>query len=606
MLFPKLKALPVSRTVIDTFRGYRHSLRIGAGEFYDMQNLTGDHYPVLSPREPRKMDPARNPAVWNEASVPQGMVAQDGLCFVSGGLLYYGFQDGAYRTVDLSLTAGEKQLITFGSYILILPDKKYFNTKRPTDCGSIEAEFSLSASHTADVTYTLCDKDGNVYDAVKSGDAPDAPANGQYWLDTANVLTENVAILKQYSSALSGWSTVSPTYVKIATSGVGAPFSVGDFVYIDGEDVRPIHCLRGIHEAPREIVAKENDSIVVCYPISDTATEIPDTESFSVTRKMPMTDFLFEHENRLWGCRYGKANNGEFVNEIYASKLGDFKNWNSFQGISTDSYIASCGTDGKWTGAVKALGYPLFFKENCLHKVYGSYPAEYQMQTIPCRGVQEGCENSLAVVNEVLFYKSRGGVCAYDGSLPSCVSEALGNESYSKAVAGGCGNKYYISMQDGGGAWSLFCLDTQKGFWHREDALQVDAFCRVGDELFYIEHDAPWIRTMPNGKGEPLEGRVPWYAETGVLGADSPDHKYLSRITVRLSMAVGTSVRFFAEYDSCGSRELLASVMGNRLNSVSVSLRPRRCDHLRLRIEGEGEAKLFSITMTTEQGSDLR
>ena len=75
---------------------------------------------------------------------------------------------------------------------------------------------------------------------------------------------------------------------------------------------------------------------------------------------------------------------------------------------------------------------------------------------------------------------------------------------------------------------------------------------------------------------------------------------------VRLSMAVGTSVRFFAEYDSCGSRELLASVTGDRLNSVSVSLRPRRCDHLRLRIEGEGEAKIFSVTMTTERGSDLR
>lgn len=605
MLFPKLNALPAARSVIDTFRGYDHNLRIGAGEFYDMQNLTGDHYPVLSPREPRKKDAARNPAAWDAEAVPQGMASQDGLCYVSNGLLYYGFRDGAYQSVDLSLTAGEKQLITFGAYIIILPDKKYFNTKRPTDRGSIEAEFSLTVSHTADVTYTLCDKDGNAYNAVKSATAPDAPANGQYWLDTANALTENVAILKQYSSALPGWNTVSPTYVKIATAGIGAPFSVGDFVYIDGEDVRPIRCLRGIAEAPHEIVAKEDDAIVVCYPISDTETVIPDTESFSVSRKMPMLDFLFEHENRLWGCRYGSANNGEFVNEIYASKLGDFKNWNSFQGVSTDSYIASCGTEGKWTGAVKALGYPLFFKENCLHKVYGSYPAEYQIQTIPCRGVQEGCEKSLAVVNEVLFYKSRCGVCAYDGSLPSCISEALGNERYGSAVAGGCGNKYYISMQASSGAWSLFCFDTQKGFWHREDSLRADAFCTVGDELFYIEHNAPWIRTMPNGAGEPLEERVPWYAETGILGADAPDHKYLSRITVRLSMAVGARVRFFAEYDSGGSWELLASVAGRSLHSVSVPLRPKRCDHLRLRIEGEGEAKLFSMTLTMEQGSDL-
>ena len=56
------------------------------------------------------------------------------------------------------------------------------------------------------------------------------------------------------------------------------------------------------------------------------------------------------------------------VNELYACKLGDFKNWNCFLGISTDSYVASVGTDGPWTGAVTYLGNPIFFKETCLHK----------------------------------------------------------------------------------------------------------------------------------------------------------------------------------------------------------------------------------------------
>jgi cell division protease FtsH len=33
-------------------------------------------------------------------------------------------------------------------------------------------------------------------------------------------------------------------------------------------------------------------------------------------------------------------------------------------------------------------------------------------------------------LNEVLYYKSRTGVCAYDGSLPVEISSALGNVSY--------------------------------------------------------------------------------------------------------------------------------------------------------------------------------
>ena len=46
-------------------------------------------------------------------------------------------------------------------------------------------------------------------------------------------------------------------------------------------------------------------------------------------------------------------------------------------GLSTDSYYGNLGTDGKFTGAITHMGYPLFFKENCLHKVYGDYPAQF-------------------------------------------------------------------------------------------------------------------------------------------------------------------------------------------------------------------------------------
>ena len=40
MLLPTLDELGASREMTDVFLGYNHNLRIGAGEFYDMKNLT--------------------------------------------------------------------------------------------------------------------------------------------------------------------------------------------------------------------------------------------------------------------------------------------------------------------------------------------------------------------------------------------------------------------------------------------------------------------------------------------------------------------------------------------------------------------------------------
>lgn len=72
---------------------------------------------------------------------------------------------------------------------------------------------------------------------------------------------------------------------------------------------------------------------------------------------IPQMDFVIECKNRLWGCFYGKNDAGETINEIYCCVLGDFKNWYRFMGVSTDSYVASVGTEGPWTGAVNYLGY---------------------------------------------------------------------------------------------------------------------------------------------------------------------------------------------------------------------------------------------------------
>lgn len=612
MKLSKLNELPTSRDMIDVFGGYNHNLRIGEGEFFDMTNLTSADYPVLSPRSKRG---TYTPG--NEASTPVnplGMIAKDALCYVEANA------DGKTSTFYINgypiefegndtLNADPKTLISMGSYVIIMPDKYYINTKDFSDKGKIEKTFDAK---TGTATFELCKLDGEEYTIDYTGASVPALPEGKdehddltLWLDTSG----ETHVLKQYSKTSSQWVSVATTYIKISFE--DSTDLTNLFAKEDGLTISGITASEQLKDLNNTMVVWDvgKNYIIVTGILDQRATQtLTETAYISISRNMPTMDFVIESGNRLWGCHYGVALNGEVVNEIYASKLGDFKNWNTFAGISTDSYVAGVGTDGQFTGAITHGGYPIFFKENYMHKVYGNYPANYQIQTIACRGVQKGCHKSLAIVNEILYYKSRSAICAYDGSLPVEMSSALGDVVYSDAVGGVLGNKYYISMKDTSGKYHLFVYDTLKGMWHREDNTQALEFCNCEGELYYIDYateDAAIRIKTVRGTGLVDTKPIKWEAITGIIGTESPDKKYLSRIVLRGSLEVGTKLYLQAMYDSSGTWEQVFSMSAATLKTFTIPIRPKRCDHLRLRLVGEGEAKIFSITKTFEQGSDM-
>ena len=81
--------------------------------------------------------------------------------------------------------------------------------------------------------------------------------------------------------------------------------------------------------------------------------------------------------------------------------------------------------------------------------------------------------------------------------------------------------------------------------------------------------------------------------------------KYISRLNVRMAMDIGAEVSFYAQYDFSEEWEPLFSMRGTNLRSFSIPIRPKRCDNMRLRIEGVGMVKVYAITKTIEQGSDI-
>lgn len=593
MRYPKLSEMQASREWLDVFRGYNHNLRISDGEFFEMDNLSSDNYPVLSPREQR--------GVYDGSA--GGLIAKDGIVSINGR--YVKFSPGptfgaTINNVDLGLTIDKdtdgktipKTLISMGAYIIIMPDKKYINTKDRSDYGDIEQKFTTLPN----VTFSLCKSDGTAYSSITKGSiAPENPNSMDLWLD----MRDPPYTLKEYYPEKGGWIEVD-AYIKISATGIGNNLTSGNIISISG--VRSNGIIDTLNSDISTVQFARSDHIVVrtAHPC---ASDISQDKPITITNKMPNMDFVIESGNRLWGCRYGEALNGEMVNEIYASKLGDFRTWTQYIGVSTDSYAASVGTDGHFTGAISYLGTPIFFKENCMHRVYGNYPANYQIQTTECRGVQSGGWRSLAIVNEVLYYKARTGICAYDGSLPQEVSSALGDVAYKNAVGGSLGNKYYVSMSDNTDKYHLFVFDTAKGLWHREDGTEAVAFCNHQGDLYYIDWaEGSSIKTI-RGSGVKETKHIKWSATTGIMGTDSPDKKYVSRIDVRMKLDVGAIVTFFVEYDSSGEWVHLYTANGVNLNSITAPIRPRRCDHLRLKIVGTGEAKIFSICKTIEWGS---
>ena len=254
----------------------------------------------------------------------------------------------------------------------------------------------------------------------------------------------------------------------------------------------------------------------------------------------------------------------------------------------------------------------LFFKEDTLHKVYGSCPANFQISTSPVRGVKKGSERSLVIVNETLYYHSRNGVCAYDGGLPVSVSGPLGSETYQNARAGAVGDSYYLSMEDENGDWQLFVYNESADLWHREDNTQVRWFARVGGELYFIAQDNALYgvngsTSLYEGDEDALEqteGPVSWYGETGDMGMDTPDNQYLAALQLCLELEAGSTLTVKLRYDG-GDWVQAAKITAATKRFFNLPIIPRRCGLLRLRLEGQGDGRLYSIAKVTESATEL-
>ena len=242
-----------------------------------------------------------------------------------------------------------------------------------------------------------------------------------------------------------------------------------------------------------------------------------------------------------------------------------------------------------------------------MHRVGGYLPSDFSVYTEKVPGVRSGCHRSLAVVNNVLYYVSPSGVMGFDGSAPVKVSDKLGSLSmYAHAVGGRCGEKYYLHLRNNQYAdkGRIYVLDTALGLWNAEGEDKIESMAEYGDDMLMIRVDGDTHDILTVKPGTNPEGAVTWMCETGNIGMESPDRKYITRLTVKLSAELGSKVRVSILYDSVGTwKQIFATEMAG-VRPVTVPILPMPCDHFKLRIEGKGPCRIYNITKTMREGAE--
>lgn len=576
---PYLQQRGRNRSITTDFRGLNLSQGIGDGEWAWMQNMDTREYPAVARRQKRV-----HVATLNK---PNGLCATDRLCFVDGVKFYYnGFY---YGDVEDS----EKTLVPMGAKIAIFPDKKLFDT---TTFSFTDMEQKNVSSGT--VRVTLAKGDGTPYGEYTEGDtAPENPENGQLWLDTSG----DAPVMKTWSEAQGLWVAEATTYVLVSATGLGQGLKALDGVTVSG-----------LEEAGLNgdwILTDAGPDYILFTGILQKA--LTQTGEVRVERTCPEMDFVVEKDNRLWGCSSAD-------HEIYCCKLGDPTNWRAYQGVATDSYAVTVGTPGPFTGAAVSGSAVIFFKENCLHRVYGTQPSNFTVYVDNLRGVQQGCHKSAVRVNEYLYYKSVFDVCVYADSEVAGISAALGTESYKNAVAGVCGNRLYLSMEDQEGAWQLLVYDTAAGVWTREDGTHALGFASCLTETFMLRADGELYALLPGEYNkdffmvgsdytvyaqEETDQEVSWELRTGEILRELPDHKYIGKIQLYLELDPGARAEVALRRDG-GAWEKVQELSGGDQRRCTLPIYPRRCDRMEIRLTGVGHARLVNWSKYVGYGSE--
>lgn len=493
-----------SKKYVVSFQGLNMGEGYSEGEFSACENISSALTPCITQRFGRSHE--------GKFTKPTAMCAKEGLLIIDGTEVKYNGK--TVGTVD----ERRKQMAVVGNYIIIFPDKVYYNVVED-EFGSMEESFSAAGMVFTDSTITA--------------------------------------------------------------AGANFKFREGDGISIRG-------CAN----------ADNNVDIIVRGVSGDTLTFyensfVAGTESGIVTlsREVPDLDFICESNYRLWGTKGGT---------IYGSKYSDPFNFKVNDGIAGDSYAIDVATDGEFTGCIPYSSHICFFKENVLHKLYGSKPSNFQLVTSQVYGVQAGSERSMRIINETLFYKGVGGIYAYTGGVPEMVSSKFGLKRFSDACAESDGERYYISMRNGN-EWGVYVYDVLRNIWLKEEGGHCVDMASHNGNVYLLNADGNLTRIGCDIE----EDGISWSATFCPFNETINERKGYSKFHLRLDMGNKSWITVEVKRDTDTRWQQVYSGHNEKARTLSIPIIPARCDSVEIRLSGKGKCTIRGFIREFFTGSDV-
>lgn len=370
----------------------------------------------------------------------------------------------------------------------------------------------------------------------------------------------------------------------ISKSGADFPFEKGDSVTIKG-------CSSNGNNKEEEIIIRSATSDELTFDENTFTAVANEANEVTISRTVPPLDFVCENNYRLWGTH---------GNTIYSSKFSDPLNFKSFEGLAGDSYAIDVASEGDFTGCIAYASHICFFKENTLHKLYGTKPSNFQITTVNVYGVQNGSERSMQIVNEQLLYKGVGGVYAYTGGVPELISEKFGNIRYSNAVACCDGEKYYISMRQGD-TWNMFSYDVMKNIWLREDDTKAVDMAFHNGKVYFLDARGGlyYIDKMAD------RGDIEWGATFCTMHETMNERKGYSKFHLRMDLSAGAWIAVDMKTDNDLQWKQVYTTHNDKAKTVTIPIVPTRCDSIDIRLRGKGKCTVKTFVREFSVGSDV-
>lgn len=162
--------------------------------------------------------------------------------------------------------------------------------------------------------------------------------------------------------------------------------------------------------------------------------------------------------------------------------------------------------------------------------------------------------------------------------------------------------------------------ETEDDFHYLGNTISDNGYLRSG-ELFHTPEGTAWgivvlgvdpesYELTPVGHQEfsniivrkirRQEEDLTWELETGNLGLDTPNQKYISRLQLRIDYE-GT-LKIEISYDNDPYFSVVHESECDYMRSITVPIRVKRNDHFRIRLSGVGQMRMYSFGYETENG----